>query len=63
MALRREVRLRKEYLHQKQQSLQQRSTLDKKRQLREALDEGASLTHSLTRSLIRPLTRLLTRSL
>ena len=40
MALRREVRLRKEFLHKKQESLQQSQTIDKKRQLKEALDEG-----------------------
>ena len=34
------MRLRKEFLKKKQESLQQSQTIQKKRQLKEALDEG-----------------------
>ena len=43
MSLRREVRLRKEYLYKKQQDNQQGTRSDKKRALQEAVDEGKSI--------------------
>lgn len=40
MSVRREVRLRKEYLFKAQQNAQQAVRNDKKRKLKDALDEG-----------------------
>jgi len=43
MSARREVRLRKEFLYKKQQAVQEVQRGDKKRKLRDALDEGKSI--------------------
>ena len=43
MAIRREVRLRKEFLYRKQQDQQNETKTEKKRKLKEAIDEGKSI--------------------
>ena len=40
MAVRREVRLRKEFLYRKQQERQNETKTEKKRKLKDAIDEG-----------------------
>lgn len=49
MSIRREVRLRKEFLFKKQQSSQETITADKKRKLQSAIDEGKSIPTEIVR--------------
>ena len=48
MAVRREVRLRKEFLYRKQQERQNETKTEKKRKLKDAIDEGKSTIYFYT---------------
>lgn len=47
MAIRREIRLRKEFLHRKQIDVNEMIKVDKKRKIKEAIDEGKAIPTEL----------------